>query len=49
MELFLFFVTLMQKYDVCLPPESAVTTDPVTTLLNMPQSYDILFSPRGYL
>ena len=46
-QLFLFFVTLMQRYSVSLPAGS--TADPSQTTTDMvrtPKPYDIIFHPR---
>ena len=46
MELFMFFVTFLQRYDVRLPEGSIVSEEPVTQLVNAPQDFEIVFAPR---
>jgi len=45
-ELFLFFVNFLQKYNICLPEGSKVTTEPMISVISSPQPYGVVFSCR---
>ena len=47
MEFFLFFTTLLQRYEIKFPEGSAVpTTVPEVGLVNAPQQYNVVFTRR---
>ena len=49
MEMFIFFVTILQRYDVCLPEGAKVTDEPVQRIIHSPQSYELIFTNRKVL
>ena len=46
MELFLFFTSFLQRYNVCMPEGPKPTEEPVEGLLCVPQQYEVIFSRR---
>ncbi|XP_067946219.1 cytochrome P450 2C23-like [Watersipora subatra] len=46
MEMFLFYVTLLQKYDICLAEGEEVTDIPVESLASEPMPFKLIFTPR---
>ena len=46
MEMFLFFVTILQRYAVCLPEGSSAKDEAVEYIVRAPKPYDIVFTER---
>ena len=46
MTLFMFFVTVLQRYHVTLPGDSTVTDKPLTDFFNITQPFKIIYTPR---
>ena len=46
MELFMFFVTLLQRYNVRLPEGSTATDSSVVGIINAPKPYELVFTLR---
>lgn len=47
MELFVFVVSILQRYHLALPVDSKVTEEPVTDFFNMPQPYKMIYTARS--
>ncbi|XP_067950726.1 cytochrome P450 2B9-like isoform X1 [Watersipora subatra] len=46
MEIFMFFVTFVQRYNMSLPDGCMATDEPVTAVVNTPKPYEIIFTAR---
>ncbi|XP_067950732.1 cytochrome P450 2D20-like [Watersipora subatra] len=45
-EIFMFFVTFVQRYNMSLPDGCMATDEPVTAVVNTPKPYEIIFTAR---
>ena len=46
MEMFLFLVTVLQRYDFCLPDESKVAEESLEYIVRCPKPYEVIFTNR---
>ena len=46
MEIFIFFVSILQRYNVCLPEGSTANDDAVEFAVRSPKPFDVIFTER---